>query len=81
MVSTTLANLKLVAFRPTRRDLWRGVAAGTIWGLTLTAGLAAMTAWQCGGLCLPEVAVNTVLSVAGGILGIGPIAAYGRRDR
>jgi hypothetical protein len=81
MVSAALTNLKIVAFRPTRRDVWRGVAAGMVWGLTLTAGLAAMTAWQCGGLCLPEVAVNSVLSVAGGILGIGPIAAYGRRGQ
>ncbi len=81
MVSAALASLKLTAFRPSGRDLWRGLAAGTLWGLTLTAGLAAMTAWQCGGLCLPEVAVNAVLSVAGGILGIGPIAAYGRRSR
>ena len=79
MIATAYASLKFPAFRPSRRDLWRGVAAGTIWGLTLAAGLAAMTAWQCGGLCLPEVAANAVLSVGGGILGIGPIAAYGRR--
>ena len=81
MASAAFANVRLLAFRPSGRDLWRGVALGTLWGLTLTAGLAAMTAWQCGGLCLPEVAVNAVLSVTGGIMGIGPIAAYGRRGQ
>jgi len=65
--------------RLTKRDVLRAVAAGTAFGLILTVGLATMTVWQCGGLCLPEVAVNAVLSLAGGILGIGPVAAYGGR--
>jgi hypothetical protein len=36
-----------------------------------------MTAWQCVGICLPEIAVNAGLSLASGIIGVGPIAAYG----
>jgi hypothetical protein len=52
-----------------------------LWGITMTAALAAMTTWQCGGICLSEVAVNGVLSVAGGMFGIGPVVAFGRRPQ
>jgi hypothetical protein len=65
--------------RLTKQDWLRAVAAGAAFGLVLTTGLVAMTAWQCGGICLPEVAVNAVLSLAGGILGLGPVAVYGGR--
>jgi hypothetical protein len=54
-------------------------AAPRAWGLILTAGLTAMTAWQCGAVCLPEVMENALLSIAGGILSVGAVAAYGRR--
>jgi hypothetical protein len=57
------------------------VGAGALWGVTMTAGLAAMTAWQCAGICVSEVVVNGVLSVAGGIFGIEPIVAFGRRPQ
>jgi hypothetical protein len=40
-----------------------------------------MTAWQCGGICLSEVAVNGVLSVTGGVFGIGPVVVFGRKPR
>jgi hypothetical protein len=63
----------------TKRDLVRALAAGTAFGVVLTAGFAAMAAWQCGGVCLPEVVDNAVLSLAAGIFGLGPVAAYGRR--
>jgi len=45
----------------------------------LTTGFAAMSAWQCGGVCLPETIDNAMLSLAAGILGLGPVAAYGGR--
>jgi hypothetical protein len=45
----------------------------------MTAGLTAMAAVQCGGVCLPEIAINGALSLAAGIAGIGPVAAYGGR--
>jgi hypothetical protein len=38
-----------------------------------------MSAWHCGGVCLPEVAVNLGLAVAAGVLGIGPVVGYGAR--
>ncbi|MBX9841097.1 MAG: hypothetical protein K2Z80_04735 [Xanthobacteraceae bacterium] len=63
----------------TRREVARALAAGLTFGAVLTAGFTAMAAWQCGGVCLPEVVDNAVLSFAAGILGLGPVAAYGGR--
>jgi len=65
--------------RLTRSDLKRAVLTGSLWGFMLTAGLTAMSAWQCGGVCLPEVAVTAALSLGCGIFGLGPLAVYGRR--
>ena len=58
------------------RDIMRGVIAGATFCIMLTAGFAAMSAWQCGGVCLPEVAGNAALSLVAGVLGLGPVAAY-----
>jgi hypothetical protein len=63
----------------TKREVLRGVGAGIAFCIFLTTGFAAMSAWQCGGMCLPEVAGNGVLSLAAGLLGFGPLAAYGGR--
>jgi hypothetical protein len=65
--------------RLSKRDVLRGLLAGAAFAVLLTAGLAAMTALSCGGICLPEVGANGVLALAGGVAGIGPLAAYGRR--
>jgi hypothetical protein len=64
----------------TKRDVVRALTAGSAFAVILTAGFTAMAAWQCGGVCLPEIADNAMLSFAAGILGLGPVAAYGRRD-
>lgn len=79
MFALTARRIDWNRLRPTRAQCVRGCVAGTAWGLALAAGLTAMTAWSCGAICLPEVLENTALSVAAGILGIGPVAAYGRR--
>ena len=63
----------------TKREMLRALAAGTAFGVVLTAGFTAMAAWECGGICLSEVADNAMLSFAAGIFGLGPVAAYGRR--
>ena len=63
----------------TRRDIMRGGIAATAFCIILTTGFAAMSAWQCGGVCLPEVAGNAALSLVAGFLGLGPVAAYGGR--
>jgi hypothetical protein len=78
-VAATLRRFDLAGPRLTRRELRRGVIAGVTWGAALTLGLAAMTVLSCGGICLTEVAVDGALSLVAGLLGIGPIAAYGRR--
>jgi hypothetical protein len=62
-----------------RRDIARGAAAGAAFCIILTAGFAAMSAWQCGGVCLPETVDNAMLSLAAGLLGLGSVAAYGGR--
>jgi hypothetical protein len=43
--------------------------------------LTAVTAWTCGGVCIPDVAVTTATAVVAGIATIGPLAAFGRRPR
>jgi hypothetical protein len=63
----------------TKREIFRALAAGAAFSVVLTVGFAAMAAWECGGICLPEVADNAMLSLAAGIFGLGPGAAYGGR--
>lgn len=63
----------------TKREVLRAFAAGTAFAVVLTAGFTAMAAWECGGICLPEVADNAMLSFAAGFVGLGPVAAYGGR--
>lgn len=72
LVSPYLARLRDPA------ALRRGLAAGVAWGLALTAGLTALAAWQCGGVCIDEVMWLGGASTATGMLAIGPIAAFGR---
>jgi len=82
----TAATSKLVfsnrtgsALKLAKRDVARGAAAGFAFCVVLTTGFAAMSAWQCGGVCLPETLDNAMLSLAAGLLGLGPVAAYGGR--
>lgn len=62
-----------------RSVLARAVLAGGAWGLTLAAGLYAMTYAQCEVICLDNVAFTTLTCIAAGIVTIGPLAAFGRR--
>ena len=78
-ISAALRQLEGSRLRPSNGDVRRALLAGAAWGLVFAAGWTAMTAWQCGGICVPEVAVTSALSLACGMLGIGPLAAYGRR--
>ncbi len=81
--STTTANPSLATIRLrltlTRGDIARGLAASVAFCIILTSGFAAMSAWQCGGVCLPETVDNAMLSLAAGLIGLGPLAAYGGR--
>jgi len=64
-----------VSFRPhlTRALLLRAVAAGSAWGVLLTAGFATGALWNCGIICLDDVAITAGTSIAAGILTIGPL--------
>jgi hypothetical protein len=64
----------------TRAALTRAVAAGTAWGLIMGAGLAALSLRDCGGICVPDAALTTAISIVAGIFTIGPVAALGRRE-
>jgi hypothetical protein len=57
----------------------RAVAAGTLWGVGLTVAFVALRFWQCGLICVDDVVNTAVLSVAAGIVTLGPLAAFGRR--
>ena len=76
MIAAALERLNVT--RPSESDVRRALAAGGAWGLILAAGLTAMSAWQCGGVCLEDVAFISATSIAAGILGIGPVVAFGR---
>ncbi|HEY0566537.1 MAG TPA: hypothetical protein VGD13_00190 [Xanthobacteraceae bacterium] len=69
----------LFYLRVSRKTLWRGLAAGAAWGVSMGIGFAALEAWQCGAVCLPDAALTTWLSIGAGIVGIGPVVAFGRR--
>lgn len=60
-------------------DWRRAIVAGTAFGLTLTVALTAFSAWQCGGICPAEVVETLSLSLLAGLVGLGPVAAYGGR--
>jgi Mg/Co/Ni transporter MgtE len=56
----------------------RGILAGIAWGLTMGLALPLWSFLDCGVICLSDVAVTTGVSVAAGILAIGPLAAFHR---
>jgi len=62
-----------------RDAVMRMLGAGAAWGLALTTGLFALDTLQCGLPCPADVAATTGISVAAGILTIGPIAAFHSR--
>jgi hypothetical protein len=76
MIATALGRLNVA--RPGESAVRRAIAAGAAWGLILAAGLTTMSAWQCGGVCLEDVTFVSAVSIASGILGIGPVVALGR---
>ncbi len=63
--------------RPTTTTLVRALAAGSAWGLAVTAGFTAMALHNCGMICPDDVAVTAATSVGIGVLTIGPLALIG----
>ena len=79
MTASALQNVLLSRLR-SPSALRRGLAAGAAWGASLTVALTALAAWQCGGvICIDEAIWLASVSVATGILAIGPVAACGVR--
>jgi len=62
-----------------RTVVMRGILAGTAWGLVLSAGFVGIALAQCGLPCPDDVAFTTFVSVATGIVTIGPLAAFAKR--
>ncbi len=79
MIATALNKFEWQKLPLTKREALRMLIAGTAWGIAMSAGLAGITFWNCGMICQHDLVVTTTLSVAAGILAIGPLAAYGRR--
>jgi Mg/Co/Ni transporter MgtE len=76
---TKLIQFPAIAQVPPHNAVRRGVAAGCAWGAIMGTGLTALAFRDCGMICLTDVAMTTGLSMAAGILTIGPLAAFGRR--
>jgi hypothetical protein len=77
-MTATAITARLAPFM-TRAALTRAVVAGTAWGLIMGSGLALLSLRDCGGICVPDAALTTAISIVAGILTIGPVAALGRR--
>ncbi len=60
--------------------LRRALLAGSGWGIVMGLGLPALAFFDCGMICLSDIAMTTAVAVPAGIVAIGPIAALGRAD-
>jgi hypothetical protein len=68
--------LSVLAVRLNRVAMTRMLAAGSLWGLTLSAGFFLNALFQCGMPCPEDIVVVTAACVVTGILTIGPLAAF-----
>ena len=79
MAATAIRQLDCRSSRVTLHSAALMITAGTAWGLLFAVGMTAVTFWNCGMICLNDMAATSALSIAVGILTIGPVAVYGRR--
>ncbi len=56
-----------------------GVAFGSVWGVTVAGALLGLSFYQCGIICLGQIVETTILSVAWGVVAIGPLALLRRK--
>jgi hypothetical protein len=66
------------AFRLHPHAIRRAILAGSAWGIGMGVALTALKFQGCGIVCLSDVAINTAIATAAGILTIGPVAALRR---
>ena len=75
---TAAALLRLELPRLSRHAALRALSAGSAWGVMFAGGMTALAFANCGFVCLEDAALMTAISVAAGIVTIGPLAALGR---
>lgn len=61
-----------------RAAILRGLAAGSAWGAVVATALLGLSFYQCGDVCLSQAVETMALSVAAGIVAIGPLAMLRR---
>ena len=65
-----------ISVKTNRSTAMRMVAAGGIWGLTMSVGFFSIALAQCGLPCPDDVVAVTATCIAVGIVTIGPLAAF-----
>ena len=68
-----------LVLRLNRSSITRMITAGTLWGLTLSAGFFINAVLQCRIPCPEDIAFVTAICVVTGIVTIGPIAGFASR--
>lgn len=77
---TALGLSRLLPWRTfDRASIARGLGFGTLWGVTVAGALLGLSFYQCGTICLGQITETTALSVAAGLLTIGPLTMFRRR--
>lgn len=61
-----------------RRAMMHGIAGGTVWGATVATALLGFAFYHCGTVCLGQIVETAALSIAAGIVAIGPLALFRR---
>jgi hypothetical protein len=69
----------VIALRLGRGTIARMFAAGSLWGVTLSAGFFINAIFQCRLPCPEDIAVVTAICIGTGIVTIGPIAGFASR--
>ena len=59
--------------------LRRAALFGAGWGLTFASAMTAMNLYANGCVCIDEAVWTTAVSLAAGIVAIGPVALLGKR--
>jgi|EndMetStandDraft_4_1072995.scaffolds.fasta_scaffold476531_1 hypothetical protein len=76
MHALTLPQLKF-----DRATTLRGIVAGSAWGAAVSTALLGLVFYQCGTICLGQIVETSALSVAAGIVAIGPVVMVRREVR
>jgi hypothetical protein len=75
MTALTIPPLKI-----DRAAIVRGIAGGGVWGMFVASALLGISFYQCGSICVGQIVETTTLAVASGVVAIGPLAAFKRRN-